>query len=99
MLRRHKTTIEYLEEQNTYVLDVDGFSVYLTIDEMTDLTGYIMENDIKAAEDIAFYLKDKAPQLFEEKLIPLSENPNAYDIYEVLKCQLEKPVHTQKPSK
>ena len=99
MLRKHNTTLEYLEEQDTYMLDVDGYTTYLTRDDMISLTGYMMEDDIKATEDITSFLKEKDPNLYQEKLTPLADNPNAYDVYDILKCQFEKPVYTQKPSR
>lgn len=99
MLRRHNVTLEYDEFQDIYILNVDGYLINLTYDDMNKLGLLIeKENEIKAIEGVAEYMKQQDLTLYNTKLVPLGDNPNAADIYEVIKCQITKPVFTQKPS-
>ncbi|OGI05255.1 MAG: hypothetical protein A2287_09200 [Candidatus Melainabacteria bacterium RIFOXYA12_FULL_32_12] len=99
MLRRHKVTLEFDADQNVHILNIDGYTIHLTHDDMSKLHHFVDEKGTRAAEDIANYLREQDPTLYETKLIPMSENQNAYDVYEVLNCQFSKPVFTQRPER
>lgn len=96
MLRRHNVTLEFNEEQNTYGLNVDGYIIYLTKDDMYELYSYVCADGVRGVEKVVNYLKHQDPRLYDAKFTPIADNNNAYDVYEVLKCQFKKPVHTQK---
>ncbi|EKE03854.1 MAG: hypothetical protein ACD_20C00137G0009 [uncultured bacterium] len=99
MLRRRNVTLEFNAEQNVHVLNVDGYTIHLTQDDMSKIHDMIDGKGVRAAEDVANYLKEQDSTLYETKLTPISENRNAYDAYEVLNYQFYQPVFTQKPER
>lgn len=97
MLRSHNVTLEYYGDQDIYTLNVDGYPINLTQDDMNQLKNDIEQGGKAGAEAVAYFLKEQDANLYDAKLIPMADNPNAWDAMEVIKSQLDNPVQTQKP--
>lgn len=97
VLRRHDVTLEYDEKENDYILNVDGYSIYLTKEDMNEVKLSVEKGGAHGAEEVANFLKGQDPTLYDTKLTPIATNQNAWDVMEVLQCQFEKPIFTQKP--
>ena len=97
MLRRHNVTLAFDERQDIYSLNVDGYIINITMENLVDLMPYLETGGKEGAEKVADFLKIQDANLYDSKLTPIADNQNAWDVMEVLQCQIEKDVHVQKP--
>lgn|GEM_PF-4419218 len=96
VLRKHDVTLEFNRKEKRYILNVDGYTIYLTKKDMNNMLLPALKGSIDGAIEISEYLKQQDSNLYDTKLTPIADNQNTWDIMELIRYQFEKPISTRK---
>ena len=96
MLRRHNVNLEYIEADKTFRLNIDGYTTYLTQDDLYQLAGYIAEENHNE-QKVADFLKEQYGASDTSGKQTVMDNLDIQAVIDVLKCQMSGYVQTQQP--